>query len=199
MRSEAPPLLPIFRSRHQAELLTILYLHPAREYTATDLAQRLDAPLSTIHNETQRLEQAGLLEARAVGRSRLLRADMANRISEPLAQILLLTFGPQVVVAEAFETVHDIDLVLIYGSWAARYEGTPGPPPNDVDVLVVGRVNRTSLYEAADRAEQRLGVPVNPTLCSPERWRDSDDPLIQQIRSSPTVVALDRRAAESTA
>lgn len=41
MRSEAPPLLPIFRSRHQAELLALLYLQPEREFSLTELAGRL--------------------------------------------------------------------------------------------------------------------------------------------------------------
>jgi hypothetical protein len=43
------------------------------------------------------------------------------------------------------------------------------------------------MYEAAERAEQRLGLPVNPVLCSQERWLAAADPLIQQIRVSPLV------------
>src|SRR5665647_2664121 len=41
MRSEAPALMPIFRSQHQAALLAWLLLHPDDEYTLTDLAKRL--------------------------------------------------------------------------------------------------------------------------------------------------------------
>jgi len=43
------------------------------------------------------------------------------------------------------------------------------------------------MYEAAERAEQRLGLPVNPVLCSRERWLLAADPFIQQVRSSPLV------------
>jgi hypothetical protein len=52
--------------------------------------------------------------------------------------------------------------VAIYGSWASSYEGIAGRAPHDVDVLVIGEVPRRYLYEAAERAEQRLGLPVNP-------------------------------------
>ena len=201
MRSDAPALLPIFRSRHQAELLTILFLHPERDYTATELAARIGVPLSTVHKETQRLLQADLLRSRAVGRARLLRANMANRVSHALTELLVLTFGPQVVVAEEFAGVPDVELVLIYGSWAARYHGIPGPPPNDVDVLVVGDISRAAVYELADRIEQRLGIPVNPTPCQRDRWDDPDDPLIRQIRSSPVIPVLgsDHHNQEATA
>jgi hypothetical protein len=74
-----------------------------------------------------------------------------------------------------------------HGSWAARYEGIAGRAPHDVDVLVIGEVPRRYLYEAAERAEQRLGLPVNPVLCSLSRWFAASDPLIQQIRSAPVV------------
>jgi DNA-binding MarR family transcriptional regulator len=75
MRSDAPVLMPIFRSRHQAEFLTWLLLHPDQEYTTTELAARLHVPLTTLHREVQRLVDADLLRARTVGRSRLLSAN----------------------------------------------------------------------------------------------------------------------------
>jgi hypothetical protein len=53
--------------------------------------------------------------------------------------------------------------------------------------MVIGDVPRSDLYEAAERAEQRLGLPVNPVLRSRERWLADADPLVQQIRASPVV------------
>src|SRR6266511_4000302 len=44
MRSQAPPLLPILRSRHQGELLAVLLLHPDREYTLSELSRPVDTP-----------------------------------------------------------------------------------------------------------------------------------------------------------
>jgi len=53
--------------------------------------------------------------------------------------------------------------------------------------LVIGEVAHRDLYEAAERAEQRLGLQVNPALCSRSRWIAAADPLLQQIRSAPVV------------
>jgi IclR helix-turn-helix domain len=184
MRSEAPPLLPVFRSRHQADLLTLLFLHPDRDHTVTDLAGALGIPLTTAHRELQRLEESGLLVGRAVGRSRLLRANTAYRAFEPLARLLLVTFGPHVVVAEEFAALAGLSHVVIYGSWAARYAGIDGPPPADVDVLVVGNPARAEVYTAAERAETRLGMPVNPTIRATSRWVSGDDPLVATIQGS---------------
>ena len=72
------------------------------------------------------------------------------------------------------------------------------PAPHDLDVLVVGQPTRASVYDAADRAQQRLGMPVNPVIRSAGTWRKADDPLVRQIQSSPFVPVLepDDAAAE---
>jgi hypothetical protein len=77
---------------------------------------------------------------------------------------------------------------VIFGSWAARYAGAAGPPPHDIDVLVVGKVDRADLYEAADRAQVRLGLPVNPVVRSAKQWDDPEDALVKQIRASAHLV-----------
>jgi hypothetical protein len=41
MRSDAPALLPILRSRHLAEILTLLLLHQDTEYSLSELAATL--------------------------------------------------------------------------------------------------------------------------------------------------------------
>lgn len=198
MRSEAPRLLPILRSRHQADILTQLLLHPDEEYTVTELSSRLAIPLSTVSSEVQRLTDAGLLVVRAVGRSRLVRANTDSKLVGPLTALLTLTFGPHVVIADEFAQLANTDRVLIYGSWAARYHGDRGRPPNDVDVLVIGSPDRTAMHAAADRAERRLGMPVNPVVCSPQRWAAAAGPLVQEIQASPQVTVLDHDATAET-
>jgi DNA-binding transcriptional ArsR family regulator len=191
MRTVAPALLPIFRSRLQADILAALLFDPEQEHSLTDLARRFDAPLSTTHGEVARLTEAGLLRRRNVGRSALVRANTQNRLTEPLTELLFLSWGPMQVVASEFAGLPQTERVLIFGSWAARYLGRTGPPPHDLDVLVVGQPTRESVYDAADRAQQRLGMPVNPVVRSPHVWHNAGDPLVQQIHSSPFVTVLE--------
>lgn len=185
--------MPIFRSGHQAVMLTHLYLHPDRDFTATQLARHAGVPLSTAHRELSRLVEAGLLVARPVGRSRLLRANTDHRSAQALTDLLLGSFGPLVVVSEEFSLVDGVELAVVFGSWAARHAGVDGPPPGDVDVMVVGDVERAQVYDAAERSEQRLALPVNPVVRRPQQWwagADHEDPLVQQIRASEHLVLL---------
>src|SRR5579864_2607799 len=185
MRSAAPALLPVFRSRLQADILAALLLKPDEEHSLTELADRFGAPLSTVHGEVRRLTDAGLLQRRQAGRSAMLRANPDNRLTGPLAELLFLSWGPLQVVAEEFSGLEGAEEVLIFCSWAARYQERHGRPPNDVDVLVVGRPSREDVYDAADRAQQRLGMPVNPVIRTEDAWRLASDPLVRQIQSSP--------------
>ncbi len=177
----------MFRSRAQAEILAVTLLHPEREQTITDLARRLRIPLATVSDEVARLLGADLFTVRKVGRANLLRPNVGNRVVGPLTEIVLATMGPHLVVQEAFAGLQGVERLLIFGSWAARYHDEAGPPPNDLDVLLVGTPNRAEVYEAAETVEQRTGMPVNPVIASARRWNDDADPLMRQIQSHPRV------------
>lgn len=197
MRSDGPPLMPVFRSQHQAELLMWLMLHPGLEYGVTDLATRLGVPLSTLHREVVRLDEAGLIASRTLGRNRMVRANMSHPAASALTQLLEVTFGPKAVIAEEF-AISGAEQVLIFGSWAARYAGQAGPPPHDIDVLVVGKVDRADLYDAADRAHTRLGIEVNPVVRTVKQWSDPSDALVSQIKKSAFTVVLDAHELAGT-
>jgi DNA-binding transcriptional ArsR family regulator len=178
--------MPILRSQQQAELLTLLLLHPGTEYSITELSEKLSVPLTTVQREVNRFLEAGLITERRAGRTREVSANPNSRYARPLTELLTLAFGPHVVIGEEFADLPATG-VAIYGSWAARYSGVPGPAPADVDVLIIGEPSRPDIYDAAERAEQRVGFPVNVTLSSPGRWAAASDALIQQIRSAPLI------------
>lgn len=188
MRSDAPVLAPTFRSRLQGDLLALVLLHPDDEWTISELSRRLSAPLTTVQTEVTRLVAANILTSRRVGRARLVRANGESPATAPLTQLTLVTFGPQTVIADEFGEL-DAERVVVFGSWAARYHGEPGPAPRDLDVLVVGHdIDRSAVYEAAERAEQRLRMPVNPVLRTPDTWDQPDtDPLLSEIVRRPYV------------
>lgn len=195
MRTSAPPLLPIFRSQLQGELLAAIFLSPA-ECSISDLANRLAAPVATVHREVSRLERAGVLAVRRVGRSKLISADRSSPVYEPLAELVLRTFGPVTVLARELEGVVGVVRAEIFGSWAARYLGEQGPPPGDIDVLVVGEPDRDDVYDAAQRAERALGREVNTVVVSQDRWERADEPFLRGLAGRPKTTVLTRSHAE---
>jgi predicted nucleotidyltransferase len=185
VRTIAPALLPVFRSRLQGELLALVFGDQDAEWTVEGLAESTGHPYQTVASEVRRLQAADLVATRNIGRAKLLRANTDSPYFRPLAQLALMAFGPPLVVGEAFGSLAGVEQVFIFGSWAARYAGESGPAPRDVDVLIVGTPDRDAAYEAARRAEHRLGREVNVVIRDPADWHTSSDGFSQQLRSSP--------------
>ena len=187
MRVAAPPLLPLFRSRLQGEVLALLLADASRRWTIDELADRTRHPYQTVATEVRRWQAAGMLDVTIVGRTKLFAVNSANPYVRPLSELVLMAFGPPLVIAEEFAQVAAVEQVFIYGSWAARFEGEPGPTPNDIDVLVVGTPARDDVYAAAARSQQRLGREVNVTQRTSAQWAAADDGFTQHVRASPIV------------
>jgi hypothetical protein len=47
-----------------------------------------------------------------------------------------------------------------------------------------------AVYAAAERSEQRLGLPVNPTVRSAKAWRDGLEALVVTAKSGPRLVVV---------
>jgi hypothetical protein len=189
MRSGPPPLLPLLRSRVQGDLLALLYLHPNRDYSLTEAAALIGASVKTVHTEASRLIAAGFVRDSRRGNVRLLRAVTGTPVSRPLTDLLAVTYGPLPVLNDLLADVEGITHAFIYGSWAARYLGEPGPVPGDVDVLVVGTADPDDLDEIARAAQNRLGRPVDIRRVRPAAWASPDpaDPFLASVRERPLV------------
>ena len=187
MRTEAPPLLPLFRSEGQGRLLARVYLAADRPEPIASLARELDLDAGGLTREADRLEQAGLVCSERVGRQRLLRPNTESPYYDDLHGLLLTAFGPATVIGPALRDVPDIDEAFIFGSWAARYLGVPGPDPADVDVMIVGTPSRLLVGRALRPLPELLGREVNETIVSGERWREATEGFIRQVKRSPLV------------
>lgn len=189
MQAPPPALLPLLRSRLQADLLTLVLLAPGREWSLTELAGRTGASVSSAQREMARAQDAGVVSSRRVGNTRLVTAA-DSPLTGPLTELLLRSFGPRQVLAEELAGQPGIEEAFLFGSWAARYSGQPGPPPVDIDVLVIGNPDRDDLDEAAQRAGSRLAREVNVTIRSPEWWSDGGDGFHAEVSRRPLIPLL---------
>lgn len=189
MKSTSPTLLPILRSRTHGELLAWLYLNPGRKESLSDLASLLGVSTPTVLRIANQLTAAGLLVEERRGRSRLLAAATSTLLYQPLTQVLALTFGPLPVLAALMHPIAGVEEAYIFGSWASRYAGIAGPPPDDVDVLVVGTADVDQLHEVGRAGSERLGRDVNVHQVSRSAWCSDHhpDPFVALVRDRPMV------------
>lgn len=181
-------MLPIFRSRQQAELLALLLGDPQLEASLSDLAERLGTPYASVHREIERAGAAGLVTSRKVGNTRLVRADTGSPYFEGLSQVLTRAFGVPAVLAAALRPLDGITGAFLYGSWAARYVGSEGKRPvEDIDVVVLGEPDRDELYAAIEAVEPRLGRPVQVTIGDASWLEEGEGSFHDTVLSRPMV------------
>ena len=187
MKVEAPALAPLLRSNAQGDILALVLLQPDQEFSLADIGRAVDALPATVHREVSRLVDATALLDRSVGRARLVRANPEYELAAPLTDLVLLTYGPKALLPGILRDVRGIEHAHIYGSWAARYEGESGPPPRDVDVILIGSPSRAQMFDATREAERVLRREVNLTRVSVSDWDARATPFIQTVRSRPLV------------
>lgn len=186
MRTQAPALIPIFRSPLQAQLL-LRVLTDDEPRTIIDLARVLEAPEPTVYREVRRLMDADLVTGTRIGRSVVVRPADENPATAPLRQLLVVTYGPVAFLERALAGVDGITEAYVYGSWAARWHGEVGPAPGDIDVLIVGTPDREAVYDALEGIDSTLGREVNVTFASPERWASGEEAFLAALRDRPLV------------
>lgn len=188
MQVAAPALMPVFRSRLQALLLARVLADPEHEFAVAELARVLEADLATVSRETTRLAQAGVLLERRAGRTRLLRANQDSPVYEELLSLALKTYGLGHLAFEQLRDLSGASLIVVFGSWAARYRGEPGRHPNDVDVLIVGSVSKIKATVRADELAERVGIPINLSYVTAQEWEQGSVNLVREIKRTPHLV-----------
>jgi hypothetical protein len=192
-----PSLLPVLRSRGQAEILCAVLTNPNREWTLSELAKVSGQSLPTVQREIERAEAAALVESRRLGRQRLVKAG-PSPIAIMLANLLLMSYGPRFVIAEEFAGIKGIVHLFIFGSWAARYEGVEGFPPQDIDVLVIGNVDYSEVTNASIAASKKLQIDVNPSIQSHTWWKNKTGSGFRKEIDRRPIVEIEVRGAKKT-
>jgi DNA-binding transcriptional ArsR family regulator len=182
-------LFPLFRSDLQSKLLARILLGGGEESVA-ELASALGLDPGNTAREVVRLERAGIVTVRRVGRTKLVQANRRAPFYRSLVELVTIVLGPVAILAEELVGIDGIHGVEIFGSWAARYHGESGPAPSDVDLLVIGGPDRDDLHDATQAAARRLNRPVNPVVVSLRRWTSAEDGFIREVRSRPRVVVI---------
>ena len=166
----------------------VLFTDTGDELTIGELAERSNVAQPTASREVARLTEHGLTITRTIGRNKFVRPNWSLPWAPELRSILMQTVGVLGRLGEALSSMKGVDSAFVFGSWAARYGGEPGPYPSDVDVVVVGEAALRSVRKACRDLEQDLRVEINPIVIDRASWdSNAPEPFIAQIREQPLV------------
>jgi DNA-binding transcriptional ArsR family regulator len=194
MKEGAPSLLPLLRSRSQGDILAWIMLHPDEGHSLKEIADAVGVSSPTVMREVDRLVDAGFVSEVVQGNRRVIRPVTDSVVFRPLSELMAVTFGPLTLLRDALCNLPGIEHAFIYGSWAARYRQEPGLVPGDIDVMVIGKVDREALDRAMVAAERQLRREVNVRVVTPERWEADNGSFKNTVLQRPTVPLIEARS-----
>jgi len=158
-----------FLPRVRKNVLTLMLMDPRRRWHLRDVVRRTGCAVGTVRRELAGLAACGVLVATRDGNRTYYQADRTCPIHSELCGIIQKTSGVADVLRPALEGLGQrVRVAFIYGS-QARQESRSG---SDVDLMVVGEAGFGEVVTALGKAQDALGREVNPTVYSPEEFRD---------------------------
>lgn len=181
-RPAGAPLSSLFSSSTVPAVVALL--DRLGQASIDELAERAGVSRVSVGNEVRKLAGLGIVTVTKDGNRRLV-ALSDSPGANAVRALAVLAHGVPAVLADEFGALEGVEKVLVYGSWAARNAGEPGRLPQDIDVLIIGSADRDDVFEAAERASLRIGVPVSARRISDDAWNAAEDPFIRSILERP--------------
>jgi len=177
------------RSAIRRRILAILIDSPRERYHLREIARRAHTSPGTAARELDRLSEAQLVLSQREGNQRYFRVNTASPLYEPVRDLVRRTIGAPAVLRRYLEGVVGVESAVIFGSYAnGRLKAD-----SDIDVLVVGDLDRDQLTEALEAASGELGREVNEVVMTRDeldRRHAAGDGLVRSIYSGRVSVVI---------
>jgi len=151
-------------TKSQQRVLAVLFGNPHRSFYANEVIDLAGVGTGSAQRELAKLEQAGLVTVKRVGKQKHYQANAAAGVFEPLRELVLKTFGLANVLNAALAPVaREISAAFVYGSIAKGEDSAT----SDVDLMVISEsLSYADLFALLEDASRQLGRAVNPTVYS---------------------------------
>jgi hypothetical protein len=95
------------------------------------------------------------------------------------------SYGPAAVLPAALYGIEGLEQAFLYGNYAAyvKKERPSGSP--EIDLLLVGYVNRIEASNAAKRVEGYLERAVNVKFIGSQEWENQSSDFVAEVKRRP--------------
>lgn len=175
----------------QQRVLALLFGQPERRFLSAELIDLVGSGTGATHRVVKRLAEAGLVLEEVEGRQKYYRANADSPVFEELAGLIRKTVGLVDPLRAALLPLADrVRAAFVYGSIAVGEEGAG----SDIDLMVIAdELDYSTLFEALEQAERRLGRTVNANLVTSAEWRrkvSEPDGFIPRLEEGPRLFVL---------
>lgn len=149
-------------TKNRAELLKLFFTNPEKPFYMQEIGRILGKKPGTFQRTLNNLVSEGILESEYKANARFFKVNKNYLLFKELKNIVFKTVGVKGSIEAALETVHNINLAFIYGSYAKAKENYL----SDIDLVVIGNPDEDELIKELDKLEEKLQREINYKLYS---------------------------------
>jgi len=159
--------LYISKSRIRQDLLALFFTNSSQKYYLRELQRLLGYSAGSIRRELLRFQKDNLFNTNRVGNLVFYSINTAHPLFKEIKSIVSKTVGVEGSLRRALSSIRGIKTAFIYGSFASKKERSV----SDIDLMIIGSPNTSSLNEKIAELERKLKREINPTIYSLSEYR----------------------------
>lgn len=176
--------LYLTKSKIRRKLLGFLFSNPKKEYYLSELARMVETSPGNIQREMAKFIADGLIRKERKGNLNYYVLNPAHVLFTEIKSLVLKTAGIEVALRELAQKHKEIELALLYGSFARSEENGE----SDIDLLIVSDKKLEAFYSAISKLELKFNREINPTAYSSEEFRKriaTQDSFVANVLKEP--------------
>jgi DNA-binding MarR family transcriptional regulator len=185
VKPEKAALSPILRSDTQGMILAQLFMNPGDDFSISELARQASTSAPTAMREVERLLESQLVVQRTIGRARLIQVNTKHELHDAIRKIVAFSYGPAAVLPAALYGIEGLEQAFLYGNYAAYLKREQASDSPEIDLLLVGYVNRIEASNAAKRAEVYLDRAINVNFIGSQEWAAETSDFASKLKRNP--------------
>ena len=189
MSTEAHILKRLFSSRLRVSVLSYFFMNPGESFHIRSLATILGESAGNLARELNNLEEAGLVQSRAVGNQKHFSLREDSPIHEDMRNLFLKTVGAGGEIRDLLSNLDGIELAFLFGSFASgEAHGS-----SDIDVMIIGEINDRELAPLMAELEGRLHREINYMIYSRgevEKRIKQEGDFVYEVFRGPRIILI---------
>ncbi len=189
MSAEAQVLKRLFSSKLRVSVLSHFFMNPGESIHVRSLATLLGESAGNLARELNNLEEAGLVQSRAVGNQKHFSLREDSPIHEDMRNLFLKTVGAGGEIRNLLSHLDGIELAFLFGSFASgEAHGS-----SDIDVMIIGEINDRELAPMMAELEGRLHREINYMIYSrgeAERRIEREGDFVHEVFRGPRIILI---------
>jgi predicted nucleotidyltransferase len=187
----------LFGSKTRVKLLYLFFNNPSRPFYVREITRKIDEQINSVRRELANLLSIGIITSLSKNNRLYYEVNQSYAHYKPLSKIFTAVGDELPIPKEAdsnqkrFREIGAVRLVYLLGSFVQD-------PSMNIDILIVGDVNRAKLQRLISDIETEEGRELNYMALTPQEFdyrRDVNDRFISDIMNAKKSIVIDELAA----